>query len=143
MASMQTRKTRHQFYLPDHLSARLDTMAGEPGASKTTILSEALAAWIQRTDDEQTGAQFGKVLARQARASERLDQRVDHLTEVLGLFVRYYLTFTAHHPAFDEETRNLGLRRYENFLRHAGELAAKKSNAKPSASPPSPQENEA
>ncbi|WP_229735902.1 hypothetical protein [Novosphingobium endophyticum] len=27
---MKTRKTRHQFYLPDDLSARLDAMAAEP-----------------------------------------------------------------------------------------------------------------
>lgn len=74
---MQTRKTRHQFYLPDHLSARLDAMAAEPGETKTTILSEALSAWFQRADDEQTGVQFGKSLSRQVRAIERLERRLD------------------------------------------------------------------
>lgn len=39
---MKTRKIRHQFYLPDDLSARLDAMAAEPGSSKTAILTEAL-----------------------------------------------------------------------------------------------------
>ncbi|MET3472076.1 putative DNA-binding protein [Novosphingobium sp. 1529] len=138
---MQTRKTRHQFYLPDHLSARLDAMAAEPGTSKTAILSEALGAWFERADDEQTGAQFGKVLSRQVRAVERLEQRLDYLIEALGLFVRYQLTLTAHHPVFDVETQRLGQRRYDQFVRTAGELAARKSRPKASAAPSNSQEN--
>lgn len=139
---MQTRKTRHQFYLPNHLSARLDAMAAEPGETKTTILSKALGAWFQRADDEQTGAQFGKALSRQVRAIEGLEQRLDYLTEVLGLLVRHQLTLTAHHPAFDAETQRLGQRRYDQFVRTAGELAARKSRSKVNAAPSDSQENE-
>ncbi len=139
---MQTRKTRHQFYLPDHLSARLDAMAAEPGASKTSILSEALGAWFKRQDDQQAGAQFGKALYRQTRAVERLEQRLDYLTEALGLFVRHQLTLTAHHPAFDTETQRLGQRRYDQLVRTAGELAARKINPKANAAPSKSQENE-
>ncbi|MCW1985987.1 UNVERIFIED_ORG: putative transcriptional regulator [Sphingomonas sp. R1F5B] len=139
---MQTRKTRHQFYLPDHLSARLDVMAAEPGASKTSILSEALGAWFERQDDQQAGAQFGKALSRQVRAVERLEQRLDYLTEALGLFVRHQLTLTAHHPAFDAETQRLGQRRYDQFVRAAGELAARRTRPQVSAAPSKNQENE-
>lgn len=139
---MQTRKTRHQFYLPEHLSARLDAMAAEPGVSKTTILSEALGAWFERADDEQADVQFGKALARQVRAVERLERRLDYLTEALGLFVRHQLTLTAHHPAFDAETQRLGQRRYDQFVRTAGELAARKINPKANAAPSKSQENE-
>lgn len=139
---MQTRKTRHQFYLPNHLSARLDAMAAEPGETKTTILSKALGASFQRADDEQTGAQFGKALSRQVRAIERLEQRLDYLTEVLGLFVRHQLTLTAHHPAFDAEMQRLGQRRYDQFVRTAGELAARKAKSKANAAPSNSQENE-
>jgi predicted DNA-binding protein len=139
---MQTHKTRHQFYLPAHLSARLDAMAAEPGVSKTTILSEALGAWLQRADDEQTDAQFGKALSRQTRAVERLEQRLDYLTEALGLFVRHQLTLTAHHPAFDAEMQRLGQRRYDQFVRTAGELAARRTSRKGNAAPSNSQENE-
>lgn len=45
---MQTRKTRHQFYLPDELSAKLDAMAAQPGSSKTASLTDALTAWFDR-----------------------------------------------------------------------------------------------
>jgi predicted transcriptional regulator len=139
---MQTRKTRHQFYLPDHLSARLDAVANVPGASKTAILSEALSAWFERGDDQQAGAQFGKALARQVRAVERLEQRLDYLTEVLGLFVRHQLTLTAHHPVFDAETQRLGRRRYERFVRTAGELAARRPRTGTSPVPSNNQEHE-
>lgn len=140
---MQTRKTRHQFFLPDHLSARLDAMAAEPGTSKTMILSEALGAWFERREDGQAGAQFGRALARQVRTVERLEQRLDYLTEVLGLFVRHQLTLTAHHPAFDPETQRLGQRRYDQFVRTAGELAARAPRVKASSVPSSQQEKEA
>jgi hypothetical protein len=117
-------------------------MAAEPGASKTTILSEALGAWFERASDEQAGAQFGKALFRQVRAVERIEQRLDYLTEVLGLFVRHQLTLTAHHPAFDAETQRLGQRRYDQFVRTAGELAARRTSRKGNAAPSKNKENE-
>lgn len=122
---MQTRKTRHQLYLPDHLSARLDALAAEPNSSKTAIMTEALGAWFERREDVEAGQQFGKKLERQTRAVERMERRLDYLTEMIGLFVRHQLTLTAHHPAFDATTQRLGQHRYEQFVRTAGELASK------------------
>ena len=45
---MRTFKTRHQFYLPDDLSAKLGTLTASPGTSKTQILTDALSAWLER-----------------------------------------------------------------------------------------------
>lgn len=104
---MQTRKTRHQFYLPDHLLARLDALATQPG-SKTAVLSDALLAWFERREAADTDAQFGKVLEKQVSAVERIEKQVDHLTKLLGRCVRFHLTQTAHHPVFDNETNQLG-----------------------------------
>ena len=42
------------------------------------------------------------------RAAERLERKVDSLTEILGLFVQHQLTQVAHQPAFDPETAQLG-----------------------------------
>ncbi|MGF7156425.1 CopG family transcriptional regulator [Novosphingobium gossypii] len=123
---MQTRKTRHQFYLPDHLSARLDALAAQPGGSKTAVLSEALTAWFEQREAADIDAQFGKALDRQVRAVERIERRLDYLTEVVALLVRFHLTQTAHHPAFDKETQRLGQIRYESFVRIAGQMAARK-----------------
>ncbi|XJJ66095.1 CopG family transcriptional regulator [Novosphingobium sp. BL-8A] len=126
---MQTRKTRHQLYLPDHLSARLDALAAEPNASKTAIMTDALGAWFERREDVEAERQFGKKLERQARAVERMERRLDYLTEMMGLFVRHQLTLTAHHPAFDGPTRKLGQARYDAFVRLVAEQAVRGGNS--------------
>src|SRR3546814_7190059 len=48
LLAMKTFKTRHQFYLPDDLSAKLDALTASTGTSKTQILTDALNAWLER-----------------------------------------------------------------------------------------------
>jgi predicted transcriptional regulator len=45
---MRASKTRYQLFLPDDLSQRLETLAAEPGSSKSAILTAALRAWLDR-----------------------------------------------------------------------------------------------
>jgi len=113
---MQTRKTRHQFYLPDDLSAKLDALALRPGASKTTILTDALSAWIERAGHKELDERFGPRLDRQSRAAERVERKVEALTELVGVFVQHQLTLVAHQPPFDAETGKLGRERYTRLL---------------------------
>ncbi|RJG49875.1 CopG family transcriptional regulator [Sphingobium terrigena] len=113
---MKTFKTRHQFYLPDALSEKLDALTAAPGASKTTILTDALTAWLERKAGSELDQRFGPRLDRQSRAAERLERKVDALTEILGLFVQHQLTLVAHQPAFDHETAQLGRVRYQRFM---------------------------
>jgi len=123
---MQTSKTRHQFYLPDALSAKLDALAAEPGASKTSILSDALAAWIERKGAVELDGRFGPRFDRLARVAERIEDKLDILNEAFGLFVLHQLTLTAHQPAFDRETSQLGRERYDRFVGQAGRMLARK-----------------
>ena len=127
---MQTRKTRHQLYLPDHLSARLDALAAAPNNSKTAIMTEALGTWFERREDVEVERQFGRKLERQARAVERIERKLDYLTEVVGLFVRHQLTLTAHHPGFDAATRKLGQARYDAFVQLVAQQAARSGSEK-------------
>lgn len=128
---MQTSKTRHQFYLPDALSAKLDALAEKPGTSKTAILSEALSAWLERGALSDLDERFGPRLDRQSRVSERIEQKLDMLTEVVGVFVQYQLTLVAHQPPFSPETQKLGRERYQALLDRAGQQAARRRNAPP------------
>lgn len=123
---MQTRKTRHQFYLPDELSAKLDAMAAQPGSSKTAILTDALTAWFDRRAGNELDQRFGARLDRQNRAADRMEQKLDYLTEALGFFVRHQLTLTAHQPAFDTETQRLGRLRYDAFVELVGRTVARR-----------------
>lgn len=125
---MNTRKTRHQFYLPDNLSAKLDAMAAQPGSSKTAILTDALNAWLDRRAAHELDQRFGVRLDRQSRTADRTEQKLDYLTEALGLFIRHQLTLTAHQPAFDIETQRLGRLRYDEFVKLVGRLLARSAS---------------
>lgn len=113
---MKTFKTRHQFYLPDDLSAKLDALTSSPGTSKTQILTDALRAWLDRKAGQELDQRFGPRLDRQNRTAERLERKVDALTEMLGLFIRHQLTLVAHQPPFDSDTARLGRTRYMAFM---------------------------
>lgn len=113
---MRTTKTRHQFYLPDELSEKLDTLALKPGASKTAILTDALNAWIERAGQKELDERFGPRLDRQSRAAERVERKVQALTELVGVFVQHQLTLVAHQPPFDDETGRLGRERYIRLI---------------------------
>jgi len=126
MIPMKTYKTRHQFYLPDDLSEKLDALAAKPGASKTSILTDALRAWLDRQGANELDQRFGARLDRQSRAIEQIEQQGAMLSEALGLFVQHQLTLVAHQPPFDPETARLGRTRYENFVDLVGRRIAKR-----------------
>tara|TARA_R110000868_G_scaffold141226_2_gene357518 strand:- start:1384 stop:1806 length:423 start_codon:yes stop_codon:yes gene_type:complete len=113
---MQTSKIRHQFYLPDDLSQALDALAAKPGASKTTILTDALRAWLERKAHNALDTQFGPRLDRQQKIALRTETTLNAVAEMLDLFVTHQLTLTAHQPPFDTETGQLGQRRYQQFV---------------------------
>lgn len=76
---MPTAKTRHQFYLPEGLSASLAKAAAKPGNSKTLILSKALAAWFEQ--DAQTPTTG--VCDRQDRQAAQIGAKLDRIINIL------------------------------------------------------------
>jgi predicted transcriptional regulator len=122
---MQTFKTRHQFYLPDDLSEKLEALAAEPGSSKTAILTDAFRRWLERRGANELDERFGVRLDRLSRGDEQLAKKLDFLAEALGTFVQHQLTLTAHQPAFDTETGQLGLQRYRAFVETVGRRLAR------------------
>ena len=122
---MKTFKTRHQFYLPDDLSEKLDAIAAEPGSSKTAILTDAFRAWLERRGATELDERFGLRLDRLSRADEQLSRKLDFVAEALGTFVQHQLTLSAHQPPFDPETGQLGLQRYRAFVEMVGRRLAR------------------
>jgi predicted transcriptional regulator len=122
---VKTFKTRHQFYLPDDLSEKLESLAGEPGSSKTAILTDAFRAWIERRGATELDERFGVRLDRLSRADEQLARKLDFVAEALGTFVQHQLTLVAHQPPFDNETGQLGLQRYRAFVEMVGRRLAR------------------
>lgn len=122
---MKTYKTRHQFYLPDDLSEKLEALATEPGSSKTAILTDAFRAWLERRGATELDERFGVRLDRLSRADEQLAGKLDFVAEALGTFVQHQLTLVAHQPPFDTETGQLGLQRYRAFVEMVGRRLAR------------------
>lgn len=122
---MKTFKTRHQFYLPDDLSEKLETLSAEPGSSKTAILTDAFRAWLQRRGATELDERFGTRLDRLSRADEQLTRKLDFIAEALGTFVQHQLTLVAHQPPFEPETGQLGLQRYRAFVEMVGRRLAR------------------
>lgn len=122
---MKTFKTRHQFYLPDDLSEKLEALAAEPGSSKTAILSDAFRAWLDRRGATELDERFSVRLDRLSRADEQLARKLDFVAEALGTFVQHQLTLVAHQPPFDTETGQLGLQRYRAFVEMVGRRLAR------------------
>lgn len=121
---MKTFKARHQFYLPDDLSEKLEALAGEPGSSKTAILTDAFRAWLDRRGATELDEKFGVRLDRLSRADQRLEHKLDFVAEALGAFVQHQLTVTAHQPPPEAETGQLGLQRYRKFIDFVGQRLA-------------------
>lgn len=113
---MNSRRIRHQFYLPGDLSRRLDMLAAAPGASKTAILTDALKDWLDRKAGSELDQRFGPRLDRQSRISARIERKLDAVTELIGVFVQHQLTLVAHYPTFDEPTARSGRQRYAALL---------------------------
>lgn len=113
---VKTRSIRHQFYLPDDLSRRLDALAATPGSSKTAILTDALKDWLDRKAGNELDQRFGPRLDRQSRIAGRIERKLDAVTELVGVFVQHQLTLVAHQPAFDESTALRGRQRYGQLL---------------------------
>ena len=112
---MRTTNIRHQFYLPKALSDELEGLTAQPGASKTSVLSDALAAWLERRGASELDERFGTRLDRIARAIDRVERKLDLTTELLGVFVHYQVTLTAEHSAFGAEAQ-LGRERFGQLV---------------------------
>jgi predicted transcriptional regulator len=125
IGGVKTFKTRHQFYLPDELSEKLDAIAAEPGSSKTAILTDAFRAWLERRGATELDERFGLRLDRLSRADEQLARKLDFVAEALGTFVQHQLTLSAHQPPFEPETGQLGLQRYRAFVETVGRRLAR------------------
>jgi hypothetical protein len=113
---MRTANIRHQFYLPKPLSDELERLTAIPGASKTSVMSDALTAWLNRRGTNELDDRFGTRLDRLGRAIDRVERKLDLATELLGVFAQYQVTLTAEHPAFGPEAQAKGRERFGQLL---------------------------
>ncbi len=117
-------KIRHQLFLDADLSEKLEALAARPGASKSAILADAVAAWLNRRGAQELDDRFGLRLNRISAQLNRIERDGQVLLESLALFVRYQLTVSAPLPEPDPAARAIGRDRFKSFVDQVGRQIA-------------------
>lgn len=120
----RTDQVRHQLFLPREVSDRLEALARAPGASKSRILAEALAAWLDRRGADEVELRFARRLDRLSNQLARIERDGHVQLESLALFVRYMLTVNAPLPEGDVAVRAVGRDRFAAFVQRVGQQLA-------------------
>ena len=115
---------RHQLFLPRTLSERLDALARGPGASRSKILAEALAAFLDRKGADEIELRFAKRLDRLSNQLARIERNGHIGLESLALFIRYMLTVNAPLPENDKAAQAIGRDRFQAFVERVGQSLA-------------------
>lgn len=123
---------RHQLFLPRPLSERLEALARGPGASRSRILAEAVAAFLDRRGDDDLELKFIGRLDRLSNQLARIERNSRIELESLALFVRYMLTVNAPLPEGDKASQAIGRDRFQAFVERVGQsLASGRSSLVP------------
>jgi predicted DNA-binding protein len=115
---------RHQLFLPRPLSERLDALARGPGGSRSRILAEAVAAFLDRKGDDALELRFMARLDRLSNQLTRIERNGQVEIESLALFVRYMLTVNAPLPEGDKAAQAIGRDRFAAFVERVGQQLA-------------------
>jgi hypothetical protein len=115
---------RHQLFLSRPLSERLEALARGPGASRSKILAEALAAFLDRKGADELELRFMARLDRLSNQLARIERNSRIELESLALFVRYMLTVNAPLPEGDKAAQAVGRDRFQAFVERVGQSLA-------------------
>lgn len=121
---MAKNRIRHQLFLPEDLSERLEALAARPGASKSAILADALTAWLNRRGASELEDRFSRRLDRLSMTLGRVERDGHVLLESLALFIRYELMINAPLPEADQAARAVGRDRFNAFVERVGAALA-------------------
>lgn len=106
---------RHQLYMSRDLSDRLGALAKKPGVTMSSIMAEALEAWLARQGFSELQQQFGVRLDRLSRAVARIERNSQIEIEILALLARYLLASIPPVADGDAVGRAQGRERFEWF----------------------------
>jgi predicted transcriptional regulator len=118
-------KVRQNLYIDREISDALEALAAGPGANKSRLVNDALAAWLARRASRAVDDILKLRLDRISRELGHARRDLEVLLESLSLFVRYQLMVTAPLPEADAAARAVGRDRFEAFVAQVGrQLAA-------------------
>lgn len=118
------RQVRYQLFLPEALSARLEALAAKPGVTKSAILADAVAAWLNRRAASELDERFATRLDRMTQAIGRVDRQSEVILETLALFIRFELSIQTPLAENDQAGRAVAAKRFEAFVTQVGRQVA-------------------
>lgn len=115
---------RHQLFLPRPLSERVEALARAPGASKSAILAQAVAAFLNARGTDEVEQRFARRLDRLSNQLARIERNGHIELESLALFIRYMLSVNAPLPEGDKAAQAIGRDRFQAFVERVGQNLA-------------------
>lgn len=119
------RKKRLSVYLDPDLMRLLADFADRREQSRSIIAEAAIASFLSPDADERQEAAITKRLDRIDRNIQRLERDVGIANEAFAIFIRAWLTSTAHLPEVAQAAaRAKGGERYDRFIEALGRRLA-------------------
>ena len=118
-------KPRHNLYLDEDVGQQLEALTAKVGSSKSSIVNDAVRAYLARRGSNELDDAFKARLDRVSEQLRRLDRDQGVLIESFALFVRYQLGITPPLPASDQAAAQaLGRDRFQQFIEQVGRRMA-------------------
>jgi hypothetical protein len=114
-------QVRHQLYMSRDLSEQLAALARKPGVTMSSIMAEALDAWLARKGVDELQMRFGARLDRVSGALARVERNSQIEIEILALLARYLLASIPPVADGDDVARAQGRERFEWFTMKVAE----------------------
>lgn len=112
-------------YLTSDVAKLLRLAARRSGATKSDIVNEAVARYLDPPPESDPNEAVLQRLDRLAKAIRRLHRDVEIMTETLAIHIRQFLMITPPVPKSEQqEAERLGCERYEVFVRQIARRVA-------------------
>lgn len=113
-------KPRHHLYLDDELTDELEALARKPGASKSSIVADALRQYLRHRGANAQEQALTKRLDRLSQMAIRNNRDIELLQEAVTEFVRIYLLLTGNVSNPDDQMYSIGTKRFDAYVERVG-----------------------
>jgi hypothetical protein len=118
-------KPRHNLYLDEDVAEQLAKLTHKAGSSKSSIVNDAVKAYLARRGAKELDDVFKLRLDRIGEQLRRLERDQSVMIESFALYVRYELGITPPLPASEQAAAQaLGRDRFQQFIEQVGRRMA-------------------
>ena len=118
-------KPRHNLYLDEDVAEQLAKLTDRAGSSKSSIVNDAVKAYLARRGAKELDDVFKQRLDRIGEQLRRLERDQSVMIESFALYVRYELGVTPPLPASEQAAAQaLGRDRFQQFIEQVGRRMA-------------------